>query len=216
MFSVRKFVYLKNRGRPVWESGSKPELAFRPAGCTALLLQSACPPGAKTAYAAELGLLAAPRPTASNSPRIPPATPSDRHFCPLRAASGTGFLRKSSRTLRRTGTWLRRWRSAAKTLQVLQRFRSVKTPFYLCSAIQQCSCRSKERTVVYGTADRGSNPLGSTKVMELWQTWCMRRTEASVQAERRRNLFIFPRRSPMNAKRNPKNVVQFREAPQIW
>ena len=96
-------------------------LAFRPAGCTALRLQSACPlirsatpappglptslalqapsrpPGGAlrraTAYAAELGLLAAPRPTASDSPRIP----EDRHFCLLRAASGTGFLRKSSR-----------------------------------------------------------------------------------------------------------------------
>ena len=58
----------------------------------------------------------------------------------------------------------------------------------------------------------GSSP-GAPTILELWQTWCMRRTEASVQAERRRNLFILPRRSPVNAKRNPKNVVQFREAP---
>ena len=50
----------------------------------------------------------------------------------------------------------------SQSLQVLQRFHSVKTAFYLCSVIQKCSCRSKDRTVVYGTADGGSNPLGST------------------------------------------------------
>ena len=77
-------------------------------------------------------------------------------------------------------------------LQDLQRFRSVKSTFYLCSAIRKCSCRPMDRMVVYGTSDGGSNPPGSTNEMELWQTWCMRRTE------------------------NPKNVVQFREAPQIW
>ena len=37
----------------------------------------------------------------------------------------------------------------------------------------------------------GSSP-GAPTTLELWQTWCMRRTE------------------------NPKNVVQFREAPQTW
>ena len=73
-----------------------------------------------------------------------------------------------------------------------------------------------DRMVVYGTSDGGSSPPGSTIItlssnwigphpftvkiygfesrrrdtLELWQTWCMRRTE------------------------NPKNEVQFREAPQ--
>ena len=77
-------------------------------------------------------------------------------------------------------------------LQDLQRFHSVESAFYLCSAIRKCSCSPMDRMVVYGTSDGGSNPPGSTNEMELWQTWCMRRTE------------------------NPKNVVQFREAPQTW
>ena len=122
----------------------------------------------------------------------------------------------------------------------MQRFHGLVSGGYLCSEIQVYSCRPMDRMVVYGTSDGGSSPPGSTIITlssnwpgphpftvkiygfesrrrdtpELWQTWCMRRTEASVQAERRRNLFILPRRSPMNAKRNPKNEVPFREAPQ--
>ena len=95
---------------------------------TSLALQAPSrPPGGAlrraTAYATELGFLAASRPTASNSPRIPvaalvmamssPSRPgctgpllaplSYRRFIPLRAASGTAFLRKSSRTSHAAG-----------------------------------------------------------------------------------------------------------------
>ena len=47
-------------------------------------------------------------------------------------------------------------------LQVLQRFQGLEPGGYLCSEIQEYSCRPTDRTVVHGTIDGGSSPPGST------------------------------------------------------
>ena len=50
----------------------------------------------------------------------------------------------------------------SQSLQDLQRFHSVKTAFYLCSAIEKRSCRPTDRTAVYEAVNGGSNPVGTT------------------------------------------------------
>ena len=50
----------------------------------------------------------------------------------------------------------------SQSLQDLQRFHSVKTTFYLCSAIEKRSCRPTDRTAVYEAVNGGSNPVGTT------------------------------------------------------